>query len=132
MYLLQLTKIVELDNDPKKLMFLKSIQASFCVCVFFLLNAANTYAEDVSVVDSLIGRINQYIINPILQLAFGVALVIFLYGVLEFFLNPENTENHSKGKEHMLWGIIGMFIMMGAIGILQIISASIGGYEVRV
>ncbi len=77
-------------------------------------------------VSALIGRINIFIINPILQLLFVAALVFFMWGIFQFILNAENDEARNAGKRHMVWGVIGMFIMVGFYGILAIVTKTFG------
>lgn len=69
----------------------------------------------------LISSINQKILNPIIGLMFGLALVVFLYGVIEFIAGSANEEKRKIGKQHMLWGIIGLFIMVSVFGIINLI-----------
>jgi succinate dehydrogenase/fumarate reductase cytochrome b subunit len=61
------------------------------------------------------------IVNPLITLLFALAVVYFLYGVLEFFMNQENEEKKTQSKSHMLWGIIGITIMLGVFAIINII-----------
>lgn len=71
--------------------------------------------------DSFIGNVNKEIINPLILLLFALALAYFLYGVLEFIGNSANDEKKTTGKTHMLWGIIGLTIMMGVWAILGVV-----------
>lgn len=72
----------------------------------------------------LLYNIEVYILNPIIYLLFGLALIIFLYGVFEFIKNADNKEEREKGSQHILWGIIGMTIMISAYGIINFILAT--------
>lgn len=72
-------------------------------------------------VDSFVSNVNKLIINPLIAFIFGLAVVYFLYGVFQFISNQENEEAKTKGKNHMIWGIIGIVIMMGVFTILNII-----------
>lgn len=72
--------------------------------------------------DQFIAKVDNAIINPLINLLFALALVYFLYGVFEFFLNQGNEEKKTSGKSHMLWGVIGITIMMGVWAILGIIT----------
>ncbi|MBU6430810.1 MAG: hypothetical protein KGJ58_00800 [Patescibacteria group bacterium] len=74
----------------------------------------------------LLYNIEIFILNPIIYLLFGLALIIFLYGVFEFIKNSESEEERKKGGEHMLWGIIGMAIMFSAYGIINFILNTLG------
>jgi hypothetical protein len=72
-------------------------------------------------VDTFISNVNRLILNPLITLLFAVAMVLFLYGMLQFFISADNEEKRSEGKRHMLWGIVGLTIMMGVFGILNIL-----------
>ena len=65
------------------------------------------------------------IINPLIAFLFALAIAFFLYGVLEFFLNQENEEAKTKGKSHMIWGVIGITIMMSVFTIMNIILSTL-------
>jgi uncharacterized membrane protein YidH (DUF202 family) len=75
-------------------------------------------------VDSFIASVNREIINPLIILLFALAFVFFLYGVFEFLSNAENDEKKTVGKSHMIWGIIGLTIMMGVWFILGVIMST--------
>jgi len=72
-------------------------------------------------VDSFIAKVNSQIINPLILLLFALALVYFLYGVFEFISNQSSEEKKTTGKNHMIWGIIGITIMMGVFTIMNMI-----------
>jgi len=74
-----------------------------------LLSTKIAYAS----LNSFIGNVDTMIINPLILLLFALAVVYFLYGVLEFLMNQENEEKKTSGKSHMLWGVIGIAIMLG-------------------
>ena len=72
-------------------------------------------------VDSFIANVNRLIINPLIVLLFALALAYFLWGMFEFLSNQENEEKKTKGKSHMIWGIVGITIMMGVWFIMYLI-----------
>lgn len=76
--------------------------------------------------NSFIGSVDTMIINPLISLLFALAIVYFLYGVFEFIANQENEEKKTTGKSHMLWGIIGIVIMMGVFVIMNMILSTLG------
>jgi hypothetical protein len=77
-------------------------------------------------VDVFLGRVNTLIFNPLIGLIFAVALGYFLWGVFVFMMDSDNSTKQSEGKQHMLWGIIGMFIMVAVYGIINIITGTFG------
>jgi hypothetical protein len=51
---------------------------------------------------------------------------VFVWGVIEFLGGQNGVgEGAQNGKRHMLWGIIGMFIMVAAWAILKLIASSL-------
>ena len=75
----------------------------------------------------ILNKIKSEILTPIIALVFAVAVGYFLFGVLGFIRNRDNETGQVEGKQHMLWGIIGMAIMVGVLGILNLISESVKG-----
>lgn len=72
-------------------------------------------------IDAFIGKVDTLIINPLISFLFALAVLFFLYGVFEFIMNQDNEEKKTAGKSHMLWGIVGITIMLGVWSILNII-----------
>lgn len=75
-------------------------------------------------VNEFIANVGSMIINPIILFLFALALVYFLYGVAQFIGNASNDEKKTIGKSHMIWGIVGLTIMMGVWTILNIILST--------
>ena len=74
----------------------------------------------------IIDKIKVNILNPIMGLMFAFAIVTFLYGVYEMVAGADNDDQVTKGKQHIAFGLLGIFIMVSAFGILNIICNSIG------
>ncbi len=84
------------------------------------------HAETSAVVEGFVGRVNYYVINPLIILMFAVALAVFLYGVVEFIMNADKADEREIGQNHMMWGIIGIFIMFSVFMILRLIENTLG------
>jgi hypothetical protein len=70
--------------------------------------------------------LSRVIINPILALIFAIGLLVFIYGIVEYMAGlASDGKSKEEGKKHMLWGLIGMFIMVAAWGILRIIASTL-------
>ena len=70
----------------------------------------------------LISNIKVYILNPIIGFMFAVAVVMFIYGIVEYIWSADNEDKVAVGKTHMIWGIVGIFVMVGVYGILNLLS----------
>ncbi len=77
-------------------------------------------------IPQFVNRVEQVILNPLIGFMFALALVYFLYGLTEFIIYRDSDEKRTQGKSHMLWGIVGMFIMVAAFGIINFIKTTIG------
>lgn len=71
-------------------------------------------------------KINDAIINPIITFMFAVALLYFVFGIVQFLANPAQEELRDKGKKHIMWGIVGMAIMVSVFGIMRFVINSLG------
>ncbi|HOO47921.1 MAG TPA: hypothetical protein PL034_00500 [Candidatus Paceibacterota bacterium] len=77
-------------------------------------------------VESFINTINKVVINPIIYFLFSLGTILFLFGIVRFFLNPTDETIRKESKNHMVWGLIGMFIMVSVFGIMNLIVKTIG------
>ena len=75
---------------------------------------------------NLIHSINKYIINPIILLMFAVAVLVFVYGIFEYFMHGGSSDARDTGRNHMLAGVVGMFIMISVFGIINIVLNTVG------
>ncbi len=73
----------------------------------------------------IVNPIIEHIVYPIIILMFGVALVIFVYGILQMIVHGSDEESLKKGKSTILYGTLGMFIMVSAWGIIYLISNTV-------
>ncbi len=74
-----------------------------------------------------IDRIIDLIINPLVQLMFFAAFLVFAWGILVMILNAADETKRSEGKKHMMYGIVGMLIMIGAFGIFALLKSTVLG-----
>ncbi|MDB5266498.1 MAG: seg [Parcubacteria group bacterium] len=68
-----------------------------------------------------LNKVNQFILNPLIGLLFAVALCIFIYGIVLFIKDSNDSTAREKGRRSILYGLVGMFIMFSAYGIVRVI-----------
>ena len=69
------------------------------------------------------GFINQTIIPAIIALA----ILVFIWGMFQYFiLGAADDEKKGKGKQLMLWGLIGFVVMFSLLGIIQLLVKATG------
>jgi len=65
------------------------------------------------------------ILQPIVPLLIGLAVVIFIYGVITLIFS-EGGEKKEEGKQFMIWGIVGFFVMISMWGLVAILTNTFG------
>ena len=66
------------------------------------------------------------LINTVIGLLFSVAVLIFLWGVVQFIAKAGDEAGRTKAKGIMTWGIIGLAVMAAAWGITAIFIGYFG------
>jgi len=72
------------------------------------------------VLNKFLGKVVVQIINPIMLLLAASAFVVFLWGVFEFIVHSGDEAHRKEGKEAIMWGLIGLVIIFGAYGIINL------------
>lgn len=62
----------------------------------------------------------------VIPLIFGLALVFFVYGVMQYVLNEADEGKREKGKTFMVWGIIALTVMVSVWGLVAILGGTFG------
>lgn len=60
--------------------------------------------------------------KSVIPLIVTIALVVFMYGVVEYMINADKEEKRAEGRKYMLWGIISLFVMLSIFGILAVLG----------
>lgn len=61
------------------------------------------------------------ILSQVIILLFAFAVVFFLYGIMKYISSADDEENRKKGRSIMIYGIIGLFVMVSFWGIVNIL-----------
>lgn len=72
-------------------------------------------------ISTFLGKVAQVILNPLIVLGFAIALLYFFYGVFTFVSNAGDEKGRELGKRSIVWGLVGMFIMVSVFGIVRVI-----------
>lgn len=62
------------------------------------------------------------VIRPAIVFLFLLATVVFIWGLVQFIFAGDNEEGRSTGKKHIVWGLIGMAIMLSTGAIMQVLE----------
>jgi len=67
-----------------------------------------------------------YISRFIIPLLFGVAILVFIWGVVQFIAHADNEEKRTQGRNFMVYGIISLFVMVTIWGLVNVLSNTFG------
>tara|TARA_B100000745_G_scaffold282690_1_gene216181 strand:+ start:197 stop:568 length:372 start_codon:yes stop_codon:yes gene_type:complete len=74
-----------------------------------------------------LGSLITFINNVLVPLIFALALLVFLYGVFEYFIIGKNVENKKdEGRRYMIWSIAGFVVMVSVLGIVNLFANGLG------
>ena len=77
-------------------------------------------------ISTFLDKVNQFVLNPLIILAFGVAFLMFFFGIFQFIASQTIDTERDKGKRKILWGLFGMFIMFAAYGLIRLVLGTFG------
>ena len=72
-------------------------------------------------ISTFLSSIARVILNPLIVLGFAIALLYFFVGIFKFVSNSGDEKGREEGKKSIMWGLIGMFIMISVFGIIRVI-----------
>ncbi len=77
-----------------------------------------------------ISDVGSFIINTInnvfVPVLFAIAFIVFIWGAFQtFILGATNDVAKEKGKDLMLWGLIGFFVMVSVWGLVNILTGTV-------
>ncbi|MBP9771523.1 MAG: hypothetical protein KBD16_01200 [Candidatus Pacebacteria bacterium] len=76
--------------------------------------------------DAFLARAYDVVLQPVIFLIFGLAFLMFIWGLVTFLKDKDSDEGRETGKKNIIWGILGMVIMVSVFGIINIIAGTIG------
>jgi hypothetical protein len=97
------------------------------ICVLALLPAL-ALAQDFGPLETFIGGLSSFINGTLIPLLFGIALLVFLWGIFKYFiLGGSDESKRESGKHLMLYSVIGFVIMVSIWGIVNLASSVLPG-----
>ena len=77
-------------------------------------------------ISEFLNKINQFILNPLILLAFAIALLVFFWGIFQFINSQTVDASRDEGKRKIFWGLFGMFIMISVYGLIRLVLGTFG------
>ncbi len=87
---------------------------------------ALAFAQTYNNVQDLAAFAINLINNVAVPLIFALAFLVFIWGVFQYFIaGAGNEEKRDTGKQFMLYGIIGFFVMISVWGLVRILTGTV-------
>jgi hypothetical protein len=67
-------------------------------------------------------RLLDFLVRPLI----GLAVVVFLYGLLTYILNSANEQKRKEGLQYIVYGLIGFVVMLSMWALAAILSDTFG------
>lgn len=72
--------------------------------------------------EQLLRNFVTFIIDPAILVIFTAGFFLFTWGLVQFLLNLDQEGKREEHIQHMLWGIVGMFVMASVYGIIALLD----------
>jgi hypothetical protein len=87
-------------------------------------------------VKQLVYKVSYYVLNPLIKIGFVIALLYFMWGVVQYIYDRNSGhvadativggKGAGAGADHIIYGLFGLFIMVSAFGLLQLVKSLTG------
>ncbi len=111
----------------------KTLRAVFLSFVLFAtLSPVAAFAqgagtEEPSELKVKLQEVLNFVDDVVVPMIFGLAFVVFLWFIFVYFIaGAADEEKRAKGKQFLLWSIIGFVLMLSLWGIVNLLVSSLG------
>lgn len=83
-------------------------------------------AQTVSSVQDLASFVINLINNVAVPLVFALAFIVFIWGIVRYFIfGGHDPKKQAEGRQLMIWGIVGFFLMVSVWGLVHILTGTL-------
>lgn len=111
--------LVQLTVLPVTLFAQTNTATSTPTCATLLSGSINNLKDIIDFATCLITK-------SVVPLLFTIAIVVFVYGVIQYFLNPNNIGERIKARQYIIFALLGMFVIFSVGGIIEILRNTFG------
>lgn len=97
-------------------------KGKFLVLGLVSLIIAPSVVYGISNLGDLINFVTDSILMSIIKLIGALAILFFLWGVMKFIRDADNPAKREEGRQFIIWGIIGLFVMVSVFGLVRILE----------
>lgn len=105
----------------KKHIIKLGIIGSTLIPIFALAQSTTNFFDTIYTISTQISDI----INLLLPVVFGMAILAFFYGIF-LYIFTQGADDKAQGKQVMLWSLVAIFVMASLFGIIQVAQTTLG------
>lgn len=76
-------------------------------------------------ISGILGSIKD-LLNSLIPIIFIIATIVFLWGVVMFITAGGDEDKRSEGRQYIIFGLIGLFVMISVWGIVNVLVGFFG------
>lgn len=66
------------------------------------------------------------IVSSLIPIMIVLAVLAFFWGVVKFVAHADDEKQIAEGREIMVWGLVGLFVLVGLWGIVGYLQTTLG------
>jgi thiol:disulfide interchange protein len=66
------------------------------------------------------------IFDVLIPTLIGIALLVFIWGVVVFIAKSGDDKAHEEGRRKMFWGVIILFVLISMWGLVRLLQVLVG------
>ena len=74
---------------------------------------------------SFISQVKR-VLDSLLPVLFGLAVILFFWGLVRFIWNANNPEARAEGRHEMIWGVVAIAVMVSVYGLVAVLQDVFG------
>lgn len=75
---------------------------------------------------TLISYVLCLLTRSVVPLIFSLAIVMFIWGVVQYVIGAQEEAQREKGRMFMIWGIVALTVMVSVWGLVSIVGKTFG------
>ena len=106
-------------------MKIKKLASSLISLIALFFVPLTIYAQNFTYIYTFLDSVAT-VLFLLLPVLIGLALVVFVWGLVVFIAKADNEQERDAGKQKMVWGIIGLFVLVSIWGIILLLQNIVG------
>ena len=87
---------------------------------------AQKLASDQKTIGGILNFLTGILSSAVVPLLFGIALVVFIWGVIQYITAAGDQEKRTAGLQYIIWGIVGLFVMTAVWSLVGVLGETFG------